>query len=137
MRLNAVVPRVGRVPGVIPGTHKKLLTIFEELRMNPILGRRLLAALGTLIWLGSSAVADDLGFTGMERRLGRLERPIQADSKITTAAFLADTPASQRRPAPHGVGQQQRQHRTTADFDGRRLCLRRQRLHEMQLIASP
>ncbi len=72
--------------------------------MNPILGRRLLAALGTLIWLGSSAVADDLGFTGIERRLGRLERPIQADSKITTAAFLADTPPASEGQLPMELG---------------------------------
>jgi hypothetical protein len=96
--------KVRRVPGVIPGTLKQLVTNFEELRMNPILGRRLLVAVGTLIWLGSSAMAQDLRFTGIERRMGQLERPVRQDPSVATAAFLADTPVAGEGQLPMELG---------------------------------
>jgi hypothetical protein len=80
------------------------VTIFEELRMNPILGCRLLAIAGTLVWLGSSATADDLRFTGMERRLARSERPDKSDSTAAKASFLADTPAPSEGQLPMELG---------------------------------
>jgi hypothetical protein len=71
--------------------------------MNPILGRRLLAIAGTFIWLGSSAVAEDLQFTSTERRLARAERPNKAEA-TSTAAFLADTPAASEGQLPMELG---------------------------------
>jgi hypothetical protein len=97
------MPQVRCVPGVIPGTHKQLLPIFEELRMNSVLGRRLLAVVGTLIWLGSSATAEELNFTSMERRIGRSERS-KTDATTSTTAFLADTPETSEGQLPMELG---------------------------------
>jgi hypothetical protein len=61
--------------------------------MKSVLGRRLLAIVGTLTCFGPSAMADEVLWSGMERHLDP-KRPGLVDSNVMPAAFLQDTPAA-------------------------------------------
>jgi hypothetical protein len=67
--------------------------------MKSVLGQWLLAIVGTLICLGSSATADEVLWSGMEQHLDP-QRPRQVDSNIMPAAFLQDTPVSSEGQLP-------------------------------------
>lgn len=73
--------------------------------MKTIATRTLLALIGTLAWLGSSAAAnEELRFSDIEQRLTVLEQQAAAESGALRTAFLSDTIAGEALPLSKASG---------------------------------